>query len=207
MGLTTAGIKARMTRSLKILGSPSSDEQTDILADSLRKFISVMDAPIISESLVFSNAGSAYCIPETIKKIQDIRDSAGSSVVYSIDETASTITLQDSEATGVYTAYGTPRDIRTNMDDIIEAVSEDMEFVLWSYIQAFYHKWGHSDMFVTELQAADKLAHEERQSFNYNLNNQFVTVKTLDSTGKNIADASNAEGFTSDVSDQFESDL
>lgn len=209
MALTSAGIKLRMDRELRLLGQPDADEKTDLLVTAVRRFIRMMDRPVTSASLTVTTSKGPYSVPATIGKLQDIRDAATTpaSVTYTYDETKNEITFQSNPTAGTWTVYGMPASVRTNIDTIVGNISEDDEDVLWGYILAFAHRWGNSGDFVSYLQAADFEAKEARKSRNRNLDSSHAAIKHLDTQGRNIGDNDNSENITVDISDNFDMDL
>ena len=210
MALSTAEYKARIDRQLQLLGAMDDDVQTDIIEDATRYFVSKMDEPTISADLSVTASTRYYTIPATIRKIVDIRDDSDPKVskVYSEDTTQGQVVLQDTPSgSATWTVYGSPKEIETNLDTVIAAISEDLGYVLWACIKAFAHDWANSDQFVNRLQAADKYITNERKSRNRRLDWGKTSVKLLDTRGRLVADSDNAEGFTPDMSDWQGTDL
>lgn len=212
MALSTTTVKARIGRQLALLGldnSVNQDATADVLRDAVRAYVAKMDQPVISASMaVTADDDGPYSVPATIRKVQDIRDADGDSVVYSRDVTAGTVTLQDApSASGNYTVYGTPKEVSTNLDTIVAAISEDHEAILLAYCVAYGMMYAMADGADKALQRATYLAQQERKSANRDLDMDFVRVKHKDVRGQLIDDSSNAEGFDVDVDDDLASDL
>lgn len=212
MALATATLKARIARQLGILGldnSVNEEATADVLRDAVRAFVAKMDEPVISATMaVTADDDGPYSVPATIRKVQDIRDADGDSVVYSKDVTARTVTLQDApSASGNYTVYGTPKEVATNLDTIIAAISEDHEAVLAAYCVAYGKLYVMAEGAEKSLQAAVYLAQQERKSRNRDLDMDYTTVKHKDVRGQLVSDSSNAEGLDVDIDDDLASDL
>lgn len=208
MALSYTGMQTRFNNSLSILGDPGASVIADIIIDATRRFISIMDTPMLSASLSVTTSSGPYDVPATIRKIADIRNSSNVSQEYVYDATTNKITFVKAPLTsGTYTIYGLPKEVRTNISTIIAAISEDYESVLWAYIRAFAYSWADHPDAIAKLQEADKLAFEERQSSNYPTGHYPVSIKQLDTRGNLIADSSNYEGNNVDIGDQFENDL
>jgi hypothetical protein len=208
--LTTAHLKNRISRELKLLGDPQDDEKTDILCDALARFIMMMDMPIIGVSLTVTASTVEYTLPGSIRKMTDIRDSNGVSVNFAFDEVQRVVTLETApSASGSYTVYGTPKEIRTNIDVIIPAISEDFEWVLWGYVRAFAHSWANSSQFIERRKEADQNALQARQDLNWSVNvdRSKTRVKLRDHRGNVIDDSGNIENVTTGRSNLFRNDL
>ncbi len=209
MALSSTDLKARMDREFKILGLSSSktSEKTDILTDALDEFVSLMD-PFISANVSIVAGTTRYSIPATIEKVQDLHDTDYTSQVFSIDLNRSEIILQDSPTTTeTWVMYGSPADIKTNVDTIVVGLKTDYESVLWAFIKYAAHEWANSDKADGLYQKARIKGLKKRASLQRQLGWDGVSVKTLDTTGANVADSSNREGFTADNSDYLKSDL
>ena len=205
---TLTSLRTRIDNSLGLLGNQSDTVKDDNISDALSQFIAYMDWPRISASVSIVSGTKTYSIPSTIKKIIDIRDADGDSVVYSTDTTVSKFTLQDgATAAATYTVYGTPADVRTNLSAIIEAVEGNMERVLWAYIVAYCYSWANEETYISRLQAADKMAMDERQNINRDLDFNLMTNQFIDNAGQVIGDENNAEGVNVQISDYLESDI
>jgi hypothetical protein len=205
---TLASLRTRIDNSLKLLGTKSDTVKDDNISDALGQFISMMDWPRITASVVIVDGTKTYSIPSTIEKIIDIRDEDGDSVVYSTDTTVDEFTLQDAANTGAtYTVYGTPKDTRTNLDTIIAAVPGSMERVLWAYIVAFSYSEANEESYINRMNMADKMAIDERKNLNRDLDFNLVTEQFIDNTGQKIGDVDNAEGINVQINDYLESDI
>lgn len=210
MALSKTKLFARMDREFKILGlsSSKSDEKNDILIDAVSEFVSLMDVPILSANVSIVADTTRYTKPATLEKIVDLRDTDYASIVYSEDDTRGEFVLQDSpSATETWIMYGTPADIETNIDTFIAEIKTDFFPVLWAFIRAAAYAWAANDKADNMWILARKKGLKKRGSINRRLDWGRATVKTLDTTGANIADSNNAEGFTTDKSDLFKSDL
>lgn len=211
MALSTLTIKARIGRQLAMLGfdSVNADGQTDIMCDAVRAYTRRMDLPVISASLsVTASDDGPYTIPATIRKVQDVRDADGDSVVYTTDTTVGKITLQDAPgADASYTVYGTPKEVRTNLDAVVAAITEDHEGLLMAYCAAYARMYVNEQGAADALMLAERLALKERMAANRTLDQDFVRVKEKDVRGQVVDDASNVEGHDVDVDDSSESDL
>jgi hypothetical protein len=205
---TLTSLKARIDSSLKLLGSQTDTVKEDNISDALGEFISYMDWPRISGTVSIVSGTKTYSIPSTIKKIIDIRDADGDSVVYTTDTTVEKFTLQDgATAAATYTVYGTPADSRTNLSTIIASLEGSMERVLWAYIVAFCYFWANEDTGISKLQIAEKLADNERKNINRDLDFSLMTDQFIDNTGQKIGDPNNAEGINVQIDDYLESDI
>ncbi len=208
MALSLAGIKTRIDNSLKLLGKQSDTVKEQNISDAVAKFLSKMDVPINSATFNTVSGTVRYSVPATIRKIQDIRDSDGDSQNFSLDSTTNEFILETTpDAVETWTVYGTWNAVRTNLSSIVVAIDECLEQVLWAYVIAYCYEWANEDTAANKLQKADFLAQEERRSRNVALSVDFVTVQNYDTTGKRIADASNAEGFDVDIDGLYQSDL
>jgi len=209
MALTSANLRTRMDREFKLLGitSTMTDEKNDIIDDALSEFVSYMDKPIISATLAVTAGTTRYDMPATIRKIQDVRDADGDSVVYSEDLTAVQIVLQDDPTSGNYTVYGTPEDVETNRDTIVAAIRTQYKRVLWAFVRWSTYAWAHNDKATNMLKEARFLANSERKSQNRRMDDVNTTVQSKDTTGQNIEDVGNVEGRDVNISNLFESDL
>jgi len=208
MALSLAKIKTRIDASLKLLGKQSNDVKEDNISDAVSKFVSKMDVPIYGVTFSTVANTKTYSVPAGIRKIQDIRDADGESVVWSLDTTTNEFTLQTAPDTvETWTVYGTYNGVRTNLDTVITAIDESLEQVLWAYVVAYCYGWANEDTAANKLQTANFLAKEERESNNVSLSMDFVTMQNYDTTGKRIADSANAEGFDVQIDGLYESDL
>lgn len=210
MALTSAGLKSRMDREFKLLGlsSSKSNEKNDILTDAVSEFVSLMDTPILSANLTIVADTTRYTKPATIEKIVDIRDTDFNSVVYSEDETRGEFVLQDTPVLdATWIIYGTPADIETNIDVIVAAIDTDYKAVLWAFIRYAAYAWAPRDSAPAMYKLAREIGLKKRGSINRRLDWGRTTVKTLDTTGANIADPNNSEGFKVQKPDLFKSDL
>jgi len=208
MALSLAGFKARIDNSLKLLGKQSDTVQEQNISDAVSKFISKMDHPIHGATFDTESGTATYSVPATIRKIQDIRDSDGDSVNFTLDSTTNEFVLQSTpDSVETFTVYGTWNSVRTNLSAIIADTDESLEHVLWAYVNAYCYEWANEDTAANKLQKADFLANEERRSNNVILSMDFVTMQNYDTKGKRIADAANAEGFNVQVNGLYQSDL
>jgi len=207
MALSYTDSVARWKRDYKLLGLPEDATIKDILVNSLSDFISIMDEPVISATLAVTTGTLTYDIPDTIDKIQDIRDGDGTSVVYSEDETAGQVTFQDAVTTGDYTVYGTPDEVRTNIETIIAAVPEKLEDIWWNFVEAYSYKWANEDSWANLLSVAENQALKRRRRRNRRLDNLNISMKNIDVRGYNINDSANREGFDVQIDGLFKNDL
>lgn len=208
MALSLSGMETRIDNSLKLLGSQSSTIKEQNISDAVAKFISKMDVPLITSAVSVLSGDKTYSIPADIRKIQDIRDADGDSHNYTIDATSRQFILQTAPtANETYTVYGTPDDVRTNLDAIIASIPTSYEYILWAYIIAMSYEWANEDTASGKMQKADFMANEERRSKNLSIGSDFVTMQTFDSDGRLIADGGNAEGFNVDIDGLYQSDL
>jgi hypothetical protein len=205
-------LQARITSELVMLGTFTSEVQQNIIRDAVMRFVRKADLPVISATMaVTASSTGAYSIPSTIEKITRIYNNASTPAIVNFitDLTKRTVTLTTAPSTtGNYDVRGTAREIRTNLSTVIAALTEDHEDVVWEYIRAFaMRQSGAMEAYRLELQAADKAVSEMRKSINRNMDQNTQTVNFIDTTGQIIADSSNAEGLTPDISDHLESDL
>ena len=205
--MTYADLVLRYNRDFPLYGAPGTEGIKDILVDSITRFISRMDLPIITASIVATEGTDTYSMPSTIKKVRDIRDPDGVSVKYAEDGTTRQITFQDSVSTGTYTVYGTPDNLRTNIDTIVPLIPEDTEYVLWTFVEVFAAKRAKDTDWPRMLKSAETVAQKERSSRNRRLDINDQMMRLKDTRGRVIADAANADGLNVDISNQFESDL
>lgn len=207
MALSTSEFKNRWNRELKLFGKPTDNEQTDVISDATRHFVAKMDKPIISASLSVTTSTKRYDVPSTLRKVKAIRDSSENNITADIDKVTNDIVLDSTPtAAATYTVYGSPKEVRTNLDTIIAAISEDYEMVLWQYITAMVHKWAKDAGWVEQWKAAEQFAGDAMRSDNYDLDTERA-IKIRDTAGRLIADTDNYGGWTPDINDQFESDL
>jgi len=208
MALSTTTLYSRMDREFKILGitSTMTNEKADILKDAVGEFVDFVDMPRISASLSVTTGTKTYTKPATIRKILDVRDADGNSVVYSEDMVRGTIVLQDDPTTGTYTVYGAPDDIETNISTIVAAINTRYLSTLWAYVRWAAYAWAGLERAEGQLKTAEHLAKRARKSFNRRLDDTEVANKAIDTTGNIIGDSSNKEGYNVDVGDLFEAD-
>jgi hypothetical protein len=169
-----------------------------------------MDHPVISAYMGVNSSTLAYACPDLIrpKKILGIRDNLNAKVEFTYDATIGKIVLTVAPATSsAYKVYGLPADVRTNISDVVEAIDEEQEHVLWAYVRAFAHSMKNSAQYIDRLKEADKLSNDARQDANWDLSLVGATVQQVDQRGKRIGETGNADGVVIDISNQFGSDL
>lgn len=209
MALSLTIIETKIDNHLKILGSFASAVKRDIVRDAVMRYCRKVDTPVISATLAVTASTGPYSIPSTIEKMVNLYDDATIPLVvaYGTDLTKREITLvEEPDDAGDYTAYGTPRNIRTNISTVIAAIDENHEDVLWGYVRAFAMQQKNAASANDELLKADKAARELRQNINMHLDSTGNAIKMKDTTGQVIADSANSEGYDVNVDDLYESD-
>jgi hypothetical protein len=208
MALSTTALRARVADEIRLFGAFSTAQTTSILASAASRYMDQVDRPRLSASLSVSSGVTTYAIPATIERVEDVRDADGASVLFGLDMISRQIGFQDAPSgSQTWTVYGTPADIRTNLDAVIAAVPENDEAILWEYVNAFAYHAAHSQDWTTQLQFADKLAFEKLKARNRSIEVGRATLRIIDSTGSLVASTDNAEGLTPGVSGDLGSDL
>ena len=196
--MSLATLKARIDAELSMNGSfdDTNDRpvKTSIIADSVRQFVRKYEPTDLSETLTYA---SEISIPDSLEKIVEIYDGNNDKLTYHIDMLRRKIWF-DTIPLDPVVAYGTPNKISTNLSDIIDAFDEDYEDIIWAYIRANAMKTAKDPDWKTELQYADKLCLERRQSRNRTEGMKNNTVLFKDRTGALTDNPSNIEGQVAD---------
>lgn len=209
MSFTVADLTSRINEELKLYGAFESATITNIIKSAVIDYIKKVYNPIISAVLAVNDSTLKYSIPSSIDQIEDVRDENGNSVVLTMIDTLGRNLYLQSVASGSvnYTVYGTPKDIKTNLSTVVQAIDENDENVVWSYIEAYAAKSSQDNEWVVLLKAADKTALEALQARNRSLSMHNTSMRFIDTTGQRIDDVSNVEGITPDISEYLGADF
>lgn len=204
MGTTAATINARIQTELSLLGD-FTNTQTEIVKDALAIFCRKAD-PIISASLTVTSGTTVYSFPNTIDKVTKIEDSDGDDIFFALSTYKRKLTLDDDPASGTYTVYGTPKDVRTNIATILTALDENAVDVLWSWVQYKCYDMTDSDKSQGKYLEADRKTNE----YIYYQNRQSSlfgdTVQARDAKGGILMDAGNPRGVNANYGTYLETD-
>lgn len=208
MSFTVAELTSRINEELKLYGAFEALSITNIIKSAVIEYMKKVDRPTISATLAVNSDTLRYTIPSTIDQIEDVRDEDGISITIArIDTLGRYLHLQDAPSGTVnYTVYGTPKNIKSNLSTVVEAIDENDENVVWAFVEAYAAKTAQDSEWVTLLKSADKLAFETLQARNRSLSMSGAAMRFVDSTGAQIHDIDNAEGIDPDISDYLESD-
>lgn len=208
MSFTVADLTSRINEELKLYGAFETNTITNIIKSAVIDYIKKVYNPIISAALAVDNSTLKYAIPTSIDQIEDVRDENGSSVVLSmIDTLGRNLYLQSAASGSVnYSVYGTPKDIKTNLATVVQAIDENDENVVWTYVEAYAAKSAQDNEWISLLKAADKAALEALQARNRSLSMQNTSMRFIDTAGQRIDDYHNVEGVNPDISDHLGSD-
>lgn len=208
MSFTVADLTSRINEELKLYGAFESATITNIIKSAVIDYIKKVYNPIISAVLAVNDSTLKYSIPSSIDQIEDVRDENGNSVILTmIDTLGRNLYLQSGAYGSVnYTVYGTPKDIKTNLATVVQAIDENDENVVWAYIEAYAAKSAQDNEWINLLKAADKTALEALQARNRSLSMQNTSMRFIDTTGQRIDDVLNVEGITPDITTHLRSD-
>lgn len=208
MSFTVADLTSRINEELKLYGAFESNTITNIIKNAVVEYMKKVDRPTISATLAVTSGATKYSLPTTIDQVEDIRDENGNSIVVTrVDTLGRVVYLQNAPSGAVnYSVYGTPRDIKTNLNTVVSAIDENDENVVWAFIEAYANKAAQGQEWVTLLQAANKAVVETLQSRNRSLSMSNTSMRFVDNNGQRIDDLNNADGVEPDITDYLASD-
>jgi hypothetical protein len=207
--LSLATITTRVNNELTFLGgnlAANTAWRDNVIKSAVKRFVQKMDKPLISATLAVASGTLKYSKPATINKIYTIRDSSDELKPFYIQKDGNKIVFSTVE-TGDYTIYGTPADVGANVSTVLDAIPDDYEPIVWSYIIAFWYETKNQKEFVLKMQFADQMAYSAKGSENRDLSSEGNYKVNVDAQGNVTDNDPNPMGMTPSFTNFFGGEL
>jgi hypothetical protein len=207
--LTLTEIQTRVNNEATFLGgnlASNTSWRDNIIKSAVKRFVQKMDKPLITATISVTADTLKYAMPTTINKVYTIRDSSDNLIPFYVQKDGNKIVFQSVTA-GTYTVTGTPADVGANLSAVVALIPDDYEYVIWSYIIAFWYETKNQKEFALKMQFADNLAYSARGSDNRDLNSEGQNKLSVDMNGMVTDNLDNSRGIIPSFTNFFGGEL